>query len=154
MFLFHCLMKENVRKQWRIHLCCGRFRLGDNSGTFQVCACFCAAVLFTFVGAFVQMKHHFLFSVQTGANPAQQVAAIKRVTWLTQIQLSLTKAPPSGLWLLPRLTSTPLCSFCCSEHVILCFLLNEISSLFFYFTSCLSLTCQDDTTETKKLFKI
>uniref|UniRef100_A0A3B3BHK1 Adhesion G protein-coupled receptor G4b n=1 Tax=Oryzias melastigma TaxID=30732 RepID=A0A3B3BHK1_ORYME len=30
-FLFHCLMKENVRKQWRIHLCCGRFRLGDNS---------------------------------------------------------------------------------------------------------------------------
>ncbi|XP_075902454.1 adhesion G protein-coupled receptor G4a [Nelusetta ayraudi] len=26
-FLFHCLMKENVRKQWRIHLCCGRFRL-------------------------------------------------------------------------------------------------------------------------------
>uniref|UniRef100_A0A4W6EDU5 Adhesion G protein-coupled receptor G4a n=1 Tax=Lates calcarifer TaxID=8187 RepID=A0A4W6EDU5_LATCA len=32
-FLFHCLMKENVRKQWRIHLCCGRFRLGDYSGT-------------------------------------------------------------------------------------------------------------------------
>ncbi|KAM6999760.1 adhesion G-protein coupled receptor G6 isoform 2-T2 [Tautogolabrus adspersus] len=25
-FLFHCLMKENVRKQWRIHLCCGRLR--------------------------------------------------------------------------------------------------------------------------------
>ncbi|XP_068182518.1 adhesion G-protein coupled receptor G6 [Antennarius striatus] len=30
-FLFHCLMKENVRKQWRIHLCCGRFRLGEYS---------------------------------------------------------------------------------------------------------------------------
>ncbi|XP_069388135.1 adhesion G-protein coupled receptor G6 isoform X2 [Paralichthys olivaceus] len=30
-FLFHCVMKENVRKQWRIHLCCGRFRLSDNS---------------------------------------------------------------------------------------------------------------------------
>ncbi|XP_037531675.1 adhesion G-protein coupled receptor G6-like [Nematolebias whitei] len=30
-FLFHCLMKENVRKQWRIHLCCGRFRFTDNS---------------------------------------------------------------------------------------------------------------------------
>ncbi|XP_071314384.1 adhesion G-protein coupled receptor G6 [Trachinotus anak] len=30
-FLFHCLMKENVRKQWRIHLCCGRFRLSDHS---------------------------------------------------------------------------------------------------------------------------
>ncbi|XP_015237430.1 PREDICTED: adhesion G-protein coupled receptor G4 [Cyprinodon variegatus] len=26
-FLFHCLMKENVRKQWRIYLCCGRFRV-------------------------------------------------------------------------------------------------------------------------------
>ncbi|KAM9849666.1 adhesion G-protein coupled receptor G6 [Aulostomus maculatus] len=30
-FLFHCLMKDNVRKQWRIHLCCGRFRLNDYS---------------------------------------------------------------------------------------------------------------------------
>uniref|UniRef100_A0A665UDN8 Adhesion G protein-coupled receptor G4b n=1 Tax=Echeneis naucrates TaxID=173247 RepID=A0A665UDN8_ECHNA len=32
-FLFHCLMKENVRKQWRIHLCLGRFRLEEYSGT-------------------------------------------------------------------------------------------------------------------------
>ncbi|KAG7518985.1 adhesion G-protein coupled receptor G4-like isoform X1 [Solea senegalensis] len=30
-FVFHCLMKENVRKQWRIHLCCGPFRLSDYS---------------------------------------------------------------------------------------------------------------------------
>uniref|UniRef100_A0A3Q3NDQ4 Adhesion G protein-coupled receptor G4b n=1 Tax=Mastacembelus armatus TaxID=205130 RepID=A0A3Q3NDQ4_9TELE len=30
-FLFHCLMKENVRKQWRLHLCCGRFRATDYS---------------------------------------------------------------------------------------------------------------------------
>lgn len=30
-FIFHCLMKDNVRKQWRIHLCIGRFRLEDNS---------------------------------------------------------------------------------------------------------------------------
>ncbi|XP_045579874.1 adhesion G-protein coupled receptor G4 [Salmo salar] len=30
-FVFYCLMKENVRKQWRIHLCCGRFRLNDYS---------------------------------------------------------------------------------------------------------------------------
>ncbi|XP_028271747.1 adhesion G-protein coupled receptor G4 isoform X2 [Parambassis ranga] len=30
-FLFHCLMKENVRKQWRAYLCCGRFRLSDYS---------------------------------------------------------------------------------------------------------------------------
>ncbi|KAM3867020.1 adhesion G-protein coupled receptor G6 [Diretmus argenteus] len=30
-FVFHCLMKENVRKQWRVHLCCGRFRLSDNT---------------------------------------------------------------------------------------------------------------------------
>ncbi|CAK6957240.1 adhesion G-protein coupled receptor G4 isoform X1 [Scomber scombrus] len=30
-FIFHCLMKENVRKQWRIHLCLGRFRLEEHS---------------------------------------------------------------------------------------------------------------------------
>ncbi|XP_039888071.1 adhesion G-protein coupled receptor G2-like [Simochromis diagramma] len=30
-FFFHCLMKENVRKQWRIHLCFGRFRLEEHS---------------------------------------------------------------------------------------------------------------------------
>uniref|UniRef100_A0A3Q2CPM0 Uncharacterized protein n=1 Tax=Cyprinodon variegatus TaxID=28743 RepID=A0A3Q2CPM0_CYPVA len=31
-FLFHCLMKENVRKQWRIYLCCGRFRVIESLG--------------------------------------------------------------------------------------------------------------------------
>ncbi|XP_068187778.1 adhesion G-protein coupled receptor G4-like [Antennarius striatus] len=30
-FFFHCLMKENVRKEWRIHLCFGRFRMEENS---------------------------------------------------------------------------------------------------------------------------
>uniref|UniRef100_A0A8C8DEF8 G-protein coupled receptors family 2 profile 2 domain-containing protein n=1 Tax=Oncorhynchus tshawytscha TaxID=74940 RepID=A0A8C8DEF8_ONCTS len=30
-FLFHCLMKENVRKQWRIHLCFGSLRLQEYS---------------------------------------------------------------------------------------------------------------------------
>ncbi|XP_054907233.1 adhesion G-protein coupled receptor G4 [Poeciliopsis prolifica] len=30
-FLFHCLMKENVRTQWRIYLCFGRFRLEEHS---------------------------------------------------------------------------------------------------------------------------
>ncbi|XP_074472749.1 adhesion G-protein coupled receptor G6 isoform X16 [Sebastes fasciatus] len=30
-FIFHCAMKENVQKQWRRYLCCGRFRLSDNS---------------------------------------------------------------------------------------------------------------------------
>ncbi|XP_061754668.1 adhesion G-protein coupled receptor G4 [Nerophis ophidion] len=30
-FLFHCLMKETVRKQWRIHLCLGKFRLEEHS---------------------------------------------------------------------------------------------------------------------------
>ncbi|KTG46792.1 hypothetical protein cypCar_00006904 [Cyprinus carpio] len=30
-FVFHCLMKENVRKQWRIHLCCGAFKLQECS---------------------------------------------------------------------------------------------------------------------------
>lgn len=39
-FLFHCLMKENVRKQWRIHLCCGRFRPNNYSGNgFQAKRC-------------------------------------------------------------------------------------------------------------------
>ncbi|XP_075052633.1 adhesion G-protein coupled receptor G2 isoform X2 [Mixophyes fleayi] len=30
-FLFYCVAKENVRKQWRRYLCCGRFRLAENS---------------------------------------------------------------------------------------------------------------------------
>ncbi|XP_067903179.1 adhesion G-protein coupled receptor G4-like [Heterodontus francisci] len=30
-FVFYCLMKENVRTQWRIHLCCGRFKLNQYS---------------------------------------------------------------------------------------------------------------------------
>ncbi|XP_053501214.1 adhesion G-protein coupled receptor G2 isoform X2 [Ictalurus furcatus] len=30
-FVFHCAVKENVRKQWRIHLCCGNLRLVENS---------------------------------------------------------------------------------------------------------------------------
>ncbi|XP_058268116.1 adhesion G-protein coupled receptor G2 isoform X1 [Hemibagrus wyckioides] len=30
-FVFHCAVKENVRRQWRIHLCCGNLRLVENS---------------------------------------------------------------------------------------------------------------------------
>ncbi|XP_076876932.1 adhesion G-protein coupled receptor G2 [Brachyhypopomus gauderio] len=30
-FVFHCLMKDNVRKQWRVHLCLGRFKLQEDS---------------------------------------------------------------------------------------------------------------------------
>ncbi|XP_055495144.1 adhesion G-protein coupled receptor G6 isoform X10 [Leucoraja erinacea] len=30
-FVFHCALKENVQKQWRRYLCCGRFRLPENS---------------------------------------------------------------------------------------------------------------------------
>ncbi|XP_056253567.1 mucin-2 isoform X3 [Seriola aureovittata] len=30
-FVFHCAAKENVRRQWRIHLCCGTMRLAENS---------------------------------------------------------------------------------------------------------------------------
>uniref|UniRef100_A0A672NYM9 Adhesion G protein-coupled receptor G4a n=1 Tax=Sinocyclocheilus grahami TaxID=75366 RepID=A0A672NYM9_SINGR len=30
-FLFYCLMKDTVRKQWRIHFCCGRFRQTEYS---------------------------------------------------------------------------------------------------------------------------
>ncbi|XP_051878301.1 adhesion G-protein coupled receptor G4 [Pristis pectinata] len=30
-FVFHCLMKDNVRTQWRLHLCCGRLKLDQYS---------------------------------------------------------------------------------------------------------------------------
>ncbi|XP_074048416.1 adhesion G-protein coupled receptor G2 isoform X3 [Macrotis lagotis] len=30
-FIFYCVAKENVRKQWRQYLCCGRYRLAENS---------------------------------------------------------------------------------------------------------------------------
>ncbi|XP_030009686.1 adhesion G-protein coupled receptor G2 isoform X3 [Sphaeramia orbicularis] len=30
-FVFHCAVKENVRRQWRTYLCCGKMRLAENS---------------------------------------------------------------------------------------------------------------------------
>ncbi|XP_067464110.1 adhesion G-protein coupled receptor G2 isoform X1 [Thunnus thynnus] len=30
-FVLHCAVKENVRRQWRTYLCCGRMRLAENS---------------------------------------------------------------------------------------------------------------------------
>ncbi|XP_034034360.1 adhesion G-protein coupled receptor G2-like [Thalassophryne amazonica] len=30
-FVFYCAMKENVRRQWRTYLCCGKLRLAENS---------------------------------------------------------------------------------------------------------------------------
>ncbi|KAM8732135.1 adhesion G-protein coupled receptor G2-like [Acanthopagrus schlegelii] len=30
-FVFHCAVKENVRRQWRTYLCCGKLRLAENS---------------------------------------------------------------------------------------------------------------------------
>ncbi|XP_056396116.1 adhesion G-protein coupled receptor G4 isoform X2 [Hyla sarda] len=30
-FVFHCLIKENVRRQWKMYLCCGRCRLDNYS---------------------------------------------------------------------------------------------------------------------------
>ncbi|RVE58541.1 hypothetical protein OJAV_G00195310 [Oryzias javanicus] len=30
LFVFHCAVKENVRRQWRIYLCCGKLRLPEN----------------------------------------------------------------------------------------------------------------------------
>ncbi|MCI4391662.1 hypothetical protein PGIGA_G00136830 [Pangasianodon gigas] len=35
-FVFYCAVKENVRRQWRIYLCCGRFRLAENSDWSRV----------------------------------------------------------------------------------------------------------------------
>ncbi|XP_072230533.1 uncharacterized protein [Leuresthes tenuis] len=31
LFIFHCAVKENVRRQWKTYLCCGRMRLPENS---------------------------------------------------------------------------------------------------------------------------
>ncbi|KAL7840656.1 hypothetical protein AOLI_G00259790 [Acnodon oligacanthus] len=30
-FVFHCAIKETVRRQWRTYLCCGKYRLAENS---------------------------------------------------------------------------------------------------------------------------
>ncbi|KAM4544213.1 adhesion G-protein coupled receptor G2-like [Fundulus diaphanus] len=30
-FIFHCAVKENVRRMWRMYLCCGNMRLAENS---------------------------------------------------------------------------------------------------------------------------
>ncbi|MBN3321719.1 AGRG2 protein, partial [Atractosteus spatula] len=36
-FIFHCAIKENVRKQWRMYLCCGKLRQIENSGENSTC---------------------------------------------------------------------------------------------------------------------
>ncbi|XP_028821856.1 adhesion G-protein coupled receptor G2-like isoform X3 [Denticeps clupeoides] len=37
-FVFHCALKENVRRQWRTYLCCGRLRLAENSAWCKTAA--------------------------------------------------------------------------------------------------------------------
>ncbi|XP_004606714.2 adhesion G-protein coupled receptor G4 [Sorex araneus] len=37
-FVFHCVMKESVREQWQIHLCCGWLRLDNSSDGGSRCA--------------------------------------------------------------------------------------------------------------------
>ncbi|KAJ8276693.1 hypothetical protein COCON_G00084450 [Conger conger] len=34
-FIFHCAIKENVRRQWRAYLCCGKLRLSENTDWSQ-----------------------------------------------------------------------------------------------------------------------
>ncbi|XP_066555111.1 adhesion G-protein coupled receptor G4 isoform X2 [Amia ocellicauda] len=34
-FIFHCALKENVRKEWRAHLCCGKLRTAENEDWSQ-----------------------------------------------------------------------------------------------------------------------
>uniref|UniRef100_A0A2K6NZ36 Adhesion G protein-coupled receptor G4 n=1 Tax=Rhinopithecus roxellana TaxID=61622 RepID=A0A2K6NZ36_RHIRO len=36
-FVFHCVMKESVREQWQIHLCCGWLRLDNSSDGSSRC---------------------------------------------------------------------------------------------------------------------
>uniref|UniRef100_A0A2K5WWI2 Adhesion G-protein coupled receptor G4 n=1 Tax=Macaca fascicularis TaxID=9541 RepID=A0A2K5WWI2_MACFA len=36
-FVFHCVMKESVREQWQIHLCCGWLRLDNSSDASSRC---------------------------------------------------------------------------------------------------------------------
>ncbi|KAM9436804.1 adhesion G-protein coupled receptor G2 [Clarias gariepinus] len=35
-FVFHCAIKQSVQRQWRIYLCCGKFRIGENSDWSRV----------------------------------------------------------------------------------------------------------------------
>ena len=39
-FLFHCVVKDNVRRQWRTYLCCGKLRLAENSGEAIFISCY------------------------------------------------------------------------------------------------------------------
>uniref|UniRef100_A0A3Q3JZR7 G-protein coupled receptors family 2 profile 2 domain-containing protein n=1 Tax=Monopterus albus TaxID=43700 RepID=A0A3Q3JZR7_MONAL len=34
-FVFHCAVKETVRRQWRTYLCCGKLRVAENSGEIK-----------------------------------------------------------------------------------------------------------------------
>ncbi|XP_077411084.1 uncharacterized protein adgrg2a isoform X2 [Vanacampus margaritifer] len=57
-FVFHCACKENVRRQWRTFLCCGRLRLAENSDWSRTAA-----------------RHKRNFSVSTSGVSARRLAS-------------------------------------------------------------------------------
>ncbi|KAK9393622.1 adhesion G-protein coupled receptor G4 [Crotalus adamanteus] len=74
-FVFYCLMKENVRKQCQIHFCCGKFRLSNFQGISS------ATILGNYP-CIIERKHscHSLKSLKswtTGSTSKDQVACCR-----------------------------------------------------------------------------
>ncbi|KAK7125793.1 hypothetical protein R3I93_021229 [Phoxinus phoxinus] len=112
-FVFHCLMKENVRKQWRIHLCCGAFKLQEYSEWSQT-----ATVVpkhkpnppntFPFMASVRSIKSNSTQSSTVSSESSQRQVTITRpdLGFVYENSLVIPRAR-AGLSVLPRDASSP-----------------------------------------------
>ncbi|KAL1266599.1 hypothetical protein QQF64_002274 [Cirrhinus molitorella] len=108
-FVFHCVMKENVRKQWRIHLCCGAFKLQEYSEWSQT-----ATVVpkhkpnppntFPFMASVRSIKSNSTQSSTVSSESSQHQMTITRTDLGFVYENSLV-IPRAGLTVLPYDTS-------------------------------------------------
>ncbi|KAM7374579.1 hypothetical protein PAMP_007226 [Pampus punctatissimus] len=108
-FLFHCLMKENVRKQWRIHLCFGRFRLDEysewsNSASVGVVARLMSDPPRASVPSVHSVKSSSTDSTSASSDSSQRDSSSKRPNlglFVNSLALARAQRRPSGAGALP-----------------------------------------------------
>ncbi|CAL9697752.1 unnamed protein product [Knipowitschia caucasica] len=74
-FVFHCAIKENVQRQWRTYLCCGKLRLAENSDWSRTATHTRKATSFTVISSSAAHLASSSSSVVSEANSSGSVYA-------------------------------------------------------------------------------